>query len=263
MLYNKQVLKLKKKPLKVQDKLSEKNASHCRAAQAFAFPRHPWPSSAWEQHSGCDVNLDVVFQGLLILGYSTFVPGTPLPSQISLPDCCDLQNCVRGTNRLIITSSVCHPMGCKGSCRHHGLGWGLLPRLAWLFLPLVGWDTEAERGAVTHPWAGGRSPYPSKAGHKSPGELTSCWASLLLHGLLMLSWEAPQDLWLLLMIYGSSHSAHDVPATFTRQLKQAKPAATRSLSYKEIKQRYKTVSCSQNQIELVQLILPHISLLLR
>lgn len=48
--------------------------------------RHPWPSSTWEEHSKRAGILDAVFQGLLILGHSTFVPGTPLHSQISLLD---------------------------------------------------------------------------------------------------------------------------------------------------------------------------------
>lgn len=44
---------------------------------------------------------------------------------------------------------------------------------------------------LTHGQAGG----PWKAGRKSPGDLTSCRASLLLRGLLMLSWESPFYLW--------------------------------------------------------------------
>lgn len=90
LLYNIQGLKLEKNPLKVQDKLSEKRlppqGSPMPVHSQAPAPRHPWPSSTWEEHSKRAVILDAVFQGLLILGHSTFVPGTPLPSQISLLD---------------------------------------------------------------------------------------------------------------------------------------------------------------------------------
>lgn len=82
VLYNIQGVKVDKILYKFQIS-SWNNGSHCRSVYSCAFPS---TFITWEEHSECAVILDAAFQHLLILGYSIFVPRTPLPSLISLLD---------------------------------------------------------------------------------------------------------------------------------------------------------------------------------